>query len=511
MRDREVVWPLLLLFAVILGAIFVGAWTGFPVYNDAYLVGFVRELGPASILANHPDQPVYGFLLQSLAMAFGWSRGPYIVISLASWILLAWQAKRLWERLYPEEPRLSPLAALLVLSPILVQTQYTTVTGILRANLPVSMCLCALLVCLGSEGENRRSLWISAALVMAASVMTEYGVGASVACAALLLFLRRSRAAGVLLAGSVAGYLVFRVTANVHTEENVDPSILLPRVLGNPAVAAARWVVGVWHCLLGAWLSAAGGISMDQLRTATATAAGLLAAFAMIRALRGEPPVRLEDRRRLAASCMAVAFGLVPVVLANRAVNLPASDSRHRTHVLVFAVIALLAFTSRVVAIRFRKAAFVFLAFLAAYWVVIGAVQTLRDQNLFEEVGDRLLPLVRSSPGITVAVLPGQTLATDLTPKATMRWRDEEAKRAWILLPGQAERLFGPRAGCHDTHQIKTIPELHSTGRRGPVSHLVWVSVVGQSVEELEPYCVDRVSAVPLAAGRPVPGRSRPP
>jgi len=395
------------------------------------------------------------------------------------------------------------LAALLVLSPILVQTQYTTVTAVLRANLPVSLCLCALLLCLGCERENRRTLWMSAVAVMAASVMTEYGVGAALACAAALSFLRRIRAAGVLLAGSAAGYLVFRITANVHAEENVDPSILLPRALGHPALTTARWITGVWHCLFGSWLAAAGAVSMDQPRSAIASAAGLLAAFAMIRALRGEQPVRLEDGRRLTASCMAVAFGLVPVVLANRAANLPASDSRHRTHVLVFAVIALLALTNRVVAIRFRKAAFVFLAFLAAYWVVIGAVQTLRDQELLQDVGDHLLPLVKSSSGITVAVLPGQTVATDLTPKATLRWKDEEAKRAWILLPGQAERLFGPRAGCHDTQQFKTSPELHSTGRRGPVSHLVWVSVVDHSVEELEPYCVDRVSAVP--------GRSRPP
>jgi len=95
MRDREAVWPFFLLFGVIGGALFLGAWTGFPVYNDAYFVGFVRELGPTSIGANHPDQPVYGFLLQSLAMAFGWRRGPYIAIGLSSWILLAWQAKRL--------------------------------------------------------------------------------------------------------------------------------------------------------------------------------------------------------------------------------------------------------------------------------------------------------------------------------------------------------------------------------------------------------------------------------
>jgi hypothetical protein len=495
--NRWTIGALLLVGVVVIGALVYGAWSGFPVLNDAYLVGFVREQGPRSILADHPDQPLYGLLLQSFAMAFGWSRAPYVLIGVASWILLAWQASRLWKRVYPEDSRLGLLAALLVVSPILVETQYTTVTAILRANLPVSLCLAALLVCLGSEKEDRRSLALSAALVLVAAAMTEYGLGAMAACATLLILLRRFRSAGALAAGGVAGYLVFRITADVGTVKYVDPKQLLPIVLGDPASTAARWITGVWYSLAGAWFSAAGSVSIYSTSRSTllAAVAGALAAFVIVRSLGGAERHSASERPpgRLVSLCLAVAVGLIPVVLANRAANLPMSDSRHRTHVLVFAAAAFLALISRIAAIRYRKAAFGFLSFLAIYWVVVGAFQTRRDQKLLEQVGNHLLPLVRSSSGITVAVLPGQTVRTDLTPKATIRWSDEEAKRAWILLPDEAVTLFGPRMRCRDTDRIDTPPELHSTGRRGPVSYLVWVSMAGDGVESLESYCVQPV------------------
>jgi hypothetical protein len=482
-------------------AIAFGAWTGFPVYNDAYFVGFIRELGAGSILADHPDQPLSAFLLQLSAKAFGWSRAPHVAISLAFWILLAWQTVLLWKKLFPEEPALGALTALLVLSPILVETQYTTITAILRANLPVSLCLAALLICLRSREQDRWALVLSATLIALAAAQTEYGVATMAASVALLLPLRRFRAAGALLAGGAGGYLVFRLVSNVRAEKYVDPSYLLPRVLDAPGTAVARWINGLWHCLAGAWLSAAGALRIEPGSRSTwlAAAVGLFSAAALAWALRS--PRRTveghvggeEPRRSLAALFLAVAVGLIPVILANRAPDKPASDSRHRTHVLPFAAVAVVALASRIPAPRYRQGAFAFLAFLAGYWVVEGAFKTRHEQRLLEDVGARLLPLVRASPGITVAVLPGRVARTDWAPKATIRWSDEEAKRAWVLLPDEAVTLFGPRVACRDTSRIDTPPELHSTGRHGPLSHLVWVSVVSGAVESIEPYCVGPV------------------
>lgn len=493
--NRWTIGALLLVGVVVIGALAYGAWSGFPVLNDAYLIGFVREQGPRSVLADHPDQPFYGILLQSFAVAFGWSRAPYVLAGLASWIVLAWQASRLWKRLYPEDSRLRLLAALLVVSPILVETQYTSVTAIFRSNLPVSLCLAALLVCLASEKEDRRSLALAAALVLVAASMTEYGLGTMVACATLLLLLRRFRSAAALAAGGVTGYLVFRMTADVGAVKYVDPSQLLPAVLKNPVLTASRWITGIWYSLAGAWFSAAGRLIVAPTSRSTllAAAAGALAAFAIIRALRGAEKHSASEKPpgRLVALSLAVAAGLIPVVLANRAANLTMSDSRHRTHVLVFAAVAFLAWTSGIVAVRFRKVVYGFLSFLAVYWVVVGAYQTRQEQRLLEGVGTHLVPLVRSSTGVTVAVLPGITVRTDLTPKATIRWTDEESKRAWILIPDKAVSIFGPRARCGDTTRIDTPPALHSTGRHGPVSHLVWVSMVGEDVEALEKYCVE--------------------
>jgi len=505
--DRRTKLLLLLVGLVVFGALGYGAWTGFPVLNDAYMVGFVREQGRDSLLRDHPDQPFYGLLLQACTLAFGWARAPYVVIGLLSWILLAWQASRLWRRLYPEDSRLWPLAALLVVSPILVETQYTTVTAVFRANLPVSLCLAALLICLRSDNEERRSLLPAASLVLVAGSMTEYGLGTMVACATLLLFLRRFRSAGALAAGGAVGYGIFRLTADVGTVIYVDPSRLLPSVFRNPFTALGRWLSGIWHSLAGAWLSAPGDLTVDLLGRSTlvATAAGLGAAWVIVRVIRGPAKDAGSEKPpgRLASLCLTVAAGLIPVVLANRAANLPLSDSRHRTHVLVFAALAFLAAVGRIVTARYRMVAYGLLAYATVSLIVLGAFRTRRHQLQFEEIGSKLRPLVQGSSGITVAVLPGEVLRTDLTQKATVHWTDEESSRAWILIPDKAVKLFGPRSECRATDRIDTPPFLHSTGRHGAVSHLVWVSMAGDEVEALEDYCVDPVSSADSATPAP--------
>ena len=112
-----------------------------------------------------------------------------------------------------------------------------------------------------------------------------------------------------------------------------------------------------------------------------------------------------------------------------------------------------------------------------------------------EEIGALLRPLVRDSSGITVAVVPDRWRldGSDMTPKVTWKWSDADGRRVWVMPASRAAEEFGKRGGCHGTDAIALAPELMSTPRVGPLSHLVWLAAWGRTVGELEPYCLGPV------------------
>jgi hypothetical protein len=132
------------------------------------------------------------------------------------------------------------------------------------------------------------------------------------------------------------------------------------------------------------------------------------------------------------------------------------------------------------------------MAFVAAYWVVAGAFETRQEQRRMEEIGALLHPLVLGSAGITVAVVPDRWKldGSDITPKVTWMWSDDDAKRVWVLPASRAVTEFGPRGRCRGTDRVALEPEMMATARSGALSHLVWLPAWGRSVGDLEPYCV---------------------
>jgi len=79
-----------------------GAWFGFPVQDDTYMIRLLRLGGPARILSDHPDRPVYGFLLAAATGLAGEHRAFYVAIGLAGWLLFAGEAIWFWVLLFPE-------------------------------------------------------------------------------------------------------------------------------------------------------------------------------------------------------------------------------------------------------------------------------------------------------------------------------------------------------------------------------------------------------------------------
>ncbi len=494
------VWAVGAVFGIMLGAIAFGAWSGFPYYDDAYMVLFLREASLEALRAQHSSRPLYGLLLSWVAGAFGLRPGPYAAMTTAFWALLAWQTFRLSRRLFPGEPEIAPLSAVLTLTPILVTTQYTTATTLLPCNLPVLLCVAALLLCLRDGDERQRARLFGALfLVGLAVVLSEYGIATGAAAIALLLIQRRPRAAGVVLVGLLLGYVVFRVTGDVSVRVKQLPSVQIERFLQRPQAALFRFLEGLWHCLVGAWGTAAGALRFDVWARSTLLGA-LLGTFAALTMSRVSRPERTWSagpaaRRASLGLLLAIAAGILPVVLANRStVSSDPFDTRYMLPVLPFVGVAIALALHRVPVSRFRGFACGSLAFLAVYWVVVGAFDVRREQARMEELGELLRPLVRD-PGITVVVVPDEWRrdAHELTPKVDWRWDNADGKRLWVMPAGRAEEEFGPRGTCRNAAWIETAPELQSTGRKGTVSHLVWLAPLRASVGVLEPYCVGPV------------------
>ncbi len=494
-------WALRLLFGLLLAAIAFGAWTGFPVYDDAYMVLFLREAGVAALEAQHPHRPLFGLLLRWAAEAFGTRPGPYVAMAAGFWAVLVWQTARLCRRIAPSAGAVVPVAGLLTLAPILVSTQYTTATTVLPANLPVSLGLAALLLVLGTDEGTSRAKLLAVALLLAASVLlSEYGIAVGAASVALLLVAGRYRPAAAFSVGIGVGYAAFRATADLSVRVKQSPAAQLGILARHPHAAALRFLEGLWTSLVGAWGAGAGAIRLSAADRGTWLAAcvGLGAAVLIGRRARRSDSEAAEPFRNggLMGLVAAVGAGILPVVLANR--SLAGGDpyeTRYLLPVLPFAAVAVALGLVRVASPRYRPLILAAVAFVAADRIVAGAFETRRQQRRMEEIGSLLHPLVAGSAGITIAVVPDEWRldGSDMTPKVAWRWSDADARRVWVMPASRAAVEFGARDRCRGTERAALAAELMSVPRVGELSHLVWLPWSGRSPEDLEPYCVGPV------------------
>ena len=484
-------------------ALVLGALWGFPVFDDAYYLMALREGFVGDLPANHLDRPVYGALLEGSARLFRRNAAVYAALAAACWLLLAWQTHRLWRRLFPGREDLSLVAAALVFSPLLVDLQYTTLTTILPVTLPVILALAGLLIVLRREGRTPWPQRVLAAALMAVSVLlSEYGIAATAASVALLLGLRRWRSATAMAIGASVGYAAFRLMADISDRPKVDAWLRLRQAIDSAWGSLSLWLSGLAYTLAGAYGKAISELRLlsDSKGTWIAAGAGLLVAVGVAFWLRstgsasasGGPGAEPRRPSPLAALLLAVGAGLGVVVLANTSPLSPDPyRSRYRLPAAPFAVLATVAVLDRAVRPRSRRAVFAGLAFLAGWRMVDGAFQVRREQQLMESVGRRILPLVRESEALVVAVIPDQHAlrATDLTPKVTRRWTDAESLRVLVLSNAEGEELFGSRATCRSPERIDVPLKRVSSRRTGMLSRLVYVPIQNGKLSDPEPYC----------------------
>lgn len=502
-RAGRRLWPQPALFALVLGAIGVGAWNGFPVFSDALVPLLVHDTGAASLAARHADRPLYGWMLHASVAAFGFHRLGWIAAGLAAWALLAWATSRLHLLVFPESAGWSWLPALLVVSPVVVQTQFVTLTIAYPGVLPVALVLVGLVF--GAEDASRRRFVFAFLLPAVAAAISEYGVAAALAGAVLAVGLRRRRAALWLAAGAAAGALAFHLTADSAARPDVTADALLPTLAAAPLAGAYRWLSGIWHATAGAWGGAIWHTQLDPKSRGSLAVAALGAAGAVLAVL-GAPRETNDGRssasssgtRRLLFLLLAVAAAILPVAAAGRATVFSAAwigeyETRFLLPALPFASVLVSGAIARGMTRRAASAAAALLAFLCVESSWEGARQAMRSERWAEQLGRTLLPVVRASEGIVIAIGeddPTIRWGSTLTGKATRSWPDEDARRVWTMARSTARRAFGARPGCRMPETVDLDAEIRGIRRSGRLSSLLWVAPAGDRVAPFEPYCL---------------------
>jgi len=483
--------------AVLLFVNAYGAISGFPVMDDGELLTTAREAGAGALIPTNRDRPVNAWLIHASYSLFGERRRLWAATAAVFWAAFAWQTARFVRRLLPDSPSLAGICALLVLAPLVVEMQHTTLTYVYAAMLPTILAFEALLATLRPErdrdlGAGRIAL--GAALVAVGVLVSEYSVAVVVPAVVFLAVLARFRAAAALAVGGAVGLLGFRAIADLNARPDTMPGVQAARLLGSRlAQLPVRWLSGVWYALVGAYGQAAGAVKLDFASKSSilAAALGLACGTAVVIAYRperrGDPSA--PRTRELLALCAAVAVGVATMVLASRIPDKGDFHSRFRLPILPFAVAATTYAFERVTRPRWRFLPGALLGFLAGFTAVTAAFQVRRTQALYDDIAQRILPISRASDGLTVVVMDDPNYSVPWA-KLQVHYGLDDEKRTWMLSDGNANRIFGSRADCHGADRLQVAPTLRTIGRDGPVAHIFWVYWTWQEKLRLEPYCI---------------------
>jgi hypothetical protein len=426
----------------------------------------------------------------------------FVAISGGCWFGLGLQAALLWRRLFPQLRDSAFLVSVLVVSPIVVQTQFTTVTTSLPTQIPVLLSIGGLLLLL-KENVPAISMAVAAILVGLSVVLSEYGLAASLGALVILVGARPRARAMLFAAATAIGYGTFRAVSDLKTRPNVDPEAVTRSLslLNVPLEAVA----GVWNAVAGAYGTAAAALHPTIRYSSLLLAAicGVVVAAAVYLAFRRTawPAPDTKSNRVFCWLLGATMVGVTCVCLAGRTTGMPGFPSRFLTPILPFAPAVTVYLIHALVKPRFVPGAFALFGLLAGNAMVTRGAQAVMERRVLEEASERLRPLVSTSGDLTVAVLGGGIGAGYvLTGGVTWAWDRENAARIWIFSEAEARVQLGGRLDCRVARTL-AIESVRGIARRGEVDRIVYVPVVSGRVGEVQPYCLaPRTNLMPGAS-----------
>jgi len=491
------------------------AWRVHPAWDDGWLLIQLQE-GAGSLRASMADRPLLGLAWSRLAEA-----GVLLPVSAAlhgaAWLGLALVTRALWRRLFPARAAFGLTVALLVTSTVVLEIQHVLVNPVGGSVVGAVLVYLALLLLWPDDGEavpggrGARTLAAAAAL-LAAGLLSEYGLVSAVAAATLLAVRglgapgpsrrRHWRSAALLLATAMAGYLLFALIADPAARPNIRPAHIL-------ALPAARWMampfVGltrIWQGSLGGLLGDAGAAGVDSAETLLAAAGGLLAASIVFLLLRRGSAVGAESApasprpaaaaRTVPASWSAAALfaastvGVLAIVALGR---VPGPGVASRYYLPSAPALACLGLWSLLWLLRpaLHRPAAAAVAFVAVFATAVDAASLIAERERIERLALAVGPSLAADRFNLVVLLdargrpPRQATGYELTARFTAALGPELGGRLWVVRSEDRERegvrgveLFGASPGPPELHLA-----LRGLGGRYAVERVVWVEPDG--------------------------------
>ena len=472
----------------------------FPQMDDAYLLLLIKEQGATAIRSAHADRPAVGALWQGLAVASGasfWRAG--FVAHFVLWLALGLLAARLWRRLFPGWERFAVLAAVLSVAPIVVRTQLSTVTISLLGVLSVVPVWLAVL-CAWRFAETGRPALLACAVVLtgAGALLSEYGAVAAVSGAVLLAVAEKGprarwSAAG-LAAVSVVGYVAYVRMGSFAARPLVDPT----RQLGSLSVllrAPFNLATRFWDAVAGDLFLSASALQLEwQSKWSLAgVGAGVVLAAVLWRTSRSTPgesdaEQHVRRGRGILALTASLLAGLLPVALM-RPVFRSDFASRFEIPILPVAASLTVAVLLAIVRARLQPLVAAFLGLVIGAATVRLCADAVRQRRAMASVASVLEPLVRSGPGVTLAVLSGNDLCYTsqvCTGSITRDWSADLGRKLWVETAADARSSMGRRGAC-GSPVLTGLAERRF--ERGAPQAPSWVDLVDQA-PRVDSYCL---------------------
>jgi hypothetical protein len=486
----------------------VGAFLAFPVYDDGYVMLFLREPGIPFSVANR-DRPIPGAIHGALLGMAGNHKILYILLNAVLWLLFALEARALFRRIFPELERWAILAACLTIAPVVVQTQISVIVVDGTATFFTMVSYAVILACLARSQTNKVMETVLLTLVFAvaafAAFASEYAVLANLAGAVLLVGLALSSSGprrrslltrgAVLLLVTITAYFVFMKTADFSVRPDVDPTTVIGSASMKPVAMALNAISGVWYSVIAAYASALGRITLSW--GSKSSIIGLVYGLVIVALLwlstakeqtGDEGAAKDHYFKRVMFLIVAILAGLGPIAFMGRSTTLPDYESRFRIPILPLAA-TLTAFLLIKMVPRSKVWIPITIVGLiigdATIRTVYGNVQQTRT---IDALGPVIKPYVEKTQGITVAVVPIYRLQNELNAHVTSAWPQDLERRFWLYNEETAKYRFGSRGACRSNLAVKE--KIRPIERSGPVSQLLWIELEPGKAPSIQPYCL---------------------
>jgi hypothetical protein len=487
----------------LLPSLVIATWI-FPTMDDAWLFLLVRESGLTAIAENLRARPFFAQLLTVVGASQNQYLAVGLMVSAATWMLLALESAIIWRYTFPEIPQLAPLGAALVVAPSVVTTQLATLTVALPVMVPTIAGFAALLVAWRFiEGRGwpggPAALCVAAGLILVGSMVSEYVVAPALAAGVISLWLavtatdraegRRAIAALVVLAAAtLAGQIGFHVVADRSARPDAQIDSIASEAARLGLEIAANVASSLWRATFGAYFASFATIrfSFYERSTILATLWGGLLAIVLLVSIRrsvlvAQPLPRRARPGRIIMLLVAAACTLVGEALRGGMffpVH-PATAESLGTRFFIpclplAACLTTVPFTTWQG--RHREIAIIMIAVALGYCAFLQPWDEWRRQPIYAQLGRQLRPYVEREPKLTIAVIsPYLGRDYEVHYKVTRDWPAALSRRLWTVWIGRVrtlkEGLVDGSDLCHDN----LMADVDQTGirRAGPVGTVV--------------------------------------